>query len=390
MKTICFLCFTLFLVRCTFNHENEKIPVVNETVYVDMEEIKDIAVTKAKYLKSTKYVQLETNINSLIGEITKIVLGDNRIFILDQFISKAVFIFDFEGQFVNKIDCRGESPEEYIDILNIYYDKLDSTINIIAPTQYTKIMSFNKDGGILLKQIPVNMKFFEIQRNKARLYIINSNSLPTVSGRSFDLTILSDRLEKMYTAFPIKAELEGRLCSIRKGLYENYKGDIFYSPKMSTDVYKVNSDTLSHIIQYDFGKYNCPDEFKQLQYLTYPSKINVNDYITEIRDFYETENYYEAIILHRGSYKMIIYDKQEKKCELFSLIDSPLLLDGFGLWSGISDHYMIATKEVNSYVSLFNNIEYSHKESIKELKKLFKRPLNEDDNPIIILYDLDS
>jgi hypothetical protein len=63
-------------------------------------------------ITDVEYIKLETIPESLIGEISKIIVRDDKIFILDDLIAKNLFIFSIDGKFLNKIKGFGEGPKE--------------------------------------------------------------------------------------------------------------------------------------------------------------------------------------------------------------------------------------------------------------------------------------
>lgn len=205
----------------------------------------DIMSSNNKYFKSVKYIQLETSPNFLIGKIDKIITGSDRIYIMDCFISKAVFIFNQDGDFINKIDRRGEGYEEYQDILNIFYDDIEEIINIVAPTQDTKIMTFDKNGNKLLRQTNIDLKSLEIERSRHGMFVTNAKNAFTTHEGSHNLTVLTSDLTLQYTAFPIKSEWEGKCISLNRELFKNYKNELFYTPSLNTNVYQITSDSIT-------------------------------------------------------------------------------------------------------------------------------------------------
>jgi len=72
---------------------------------------------------SPKTIILETTKESLIGTINSLQVFDNKIFILDGYMAKKLFIFDMNGKFISQIGNFGKGPGEYIDIS-------DFTINV--------------------------------------------------------------------------------------------------------------------------------------------------------------------------------------------------------------------------------------------------------------------
>ena len=67
---------------------------------------------------SLVYIPLETQNDLLIGQITKLSVSDNYLYVLDE-ITSNVFCFTHDGKFVRKIGNRGVGPGEYVEINDV-------------------------------------------------------------------------------------------------------------------------------------------------------------------------------------------------------------------------------------------------------------------------------
>ena len=64
--------------------------------------------------KLNKHIVLETTPESTIGTIDKLIVRENKIYIMDKEITKSLFVFSIEGKFLYKINRAGRGPGEYI------------------------------------------------------------------------------------------------------------------------------------------------------------------------------------------------------------------------------------------------------------------------------------
>ncbi len=60
------------------------------------------------------YITLETSDESLIGEIKKIVIQNDKLYVLNS--QSTIKVFDDKGKFLSGIDKKGRGPGEYIEI----------------------------------------------------------------------------------------------------------------------------------------------------------------------------------------------------------------------------------------------------------------------------------
>lgn len=108
-----FLCFVFFncggksvrLEESLVTQNKDMIvisPVFDEYVTFDLNHLID----------SLRYIKLELTDESLIGEITKLEIFEDRIYILD-YNTKALFVFSIEGEYLFKIHQLGNGSGEY-------------------------------------------------------------------------------------------------------------------------------------------------------------------------------------------------------------------------------------------------------------------------------------
>lgn len=77
--------------------------------------------TASEIFTEREYIFLETPEDEIIGEISKIINFGNNLLILDRSISKKVFLFDNEGNFIHVVGKIGSGPGEYQDPKDVEY-----------------------------------------------------------------------------------------------------------------------------------------------------------------------------------------------------------------------------------------------------------------------------
>jgi len=81
--------------------------------------------------KGIRTILLETNDSCLVGEINKMQVYDQFIFILDNSIAKSLLVFDREGRFIRKIGRVGGGPGEYVEPTDFTLDTENRTIYVL-------------------------------------------------------------------------------------------------------------------------------------------------------------------------------------------------------------------------------------------------------------------
>ena len=122
-------------------------------------------------LTLSNIVALETVDASVIGYIKKIIRHDDKLIILNRGVE--ILIFDKEGKFLNKINKRGNGPNEYTHIVDIALD--DTNGNIIVYSDNFKLLFFDLAGKYVsqLNTIARDNIYERIVSDKNLLYFFN-------------------------------------------------------------------------------------------------------------------------------------------------------------------------------------------------------------------------
>ena len=126
MKRIIFLLTILCVVSCGEKTRSIK----NSTSYSITVKDKFESLRSDSLFASAHYIKLETNKESLLQEISKVIIYDNHIFVLDM-EQDCVFKFDTKGCFISKLSEKGAGPNQYIDIGDFIVD--EGKIFILCP-----------------------------------------------------------------------------------------------------------------------------------------------------------------------------------------------------------------------------------------------------------------
>ena len=112
----------------------------NEMVFVvDIDNTpKEKALYLSDYFKNVQSIALEDVENGLIGKISKLIVLNESIFILDSSIAHCLFVFNREGKFIRKIGRIGKGPGEYSNLSDFTID-LDHNIIYVLDSHIQKI-----------------------------------------------------------------------------------------------------------------------------------------------------------------------------------------------------------------------------------------------------------
>ncbi|HJE47839.1 MAG TPA: 6-bladed beta-propeller [Phocaeicola coprophilus] len=95
----------------------EKHPDVIEDIFVSLED-KSLTIDKPAF-ETFDYVKLEMTSESVIGDVSKVVIGNERIYVLS-LIDPRIFIFSLDGKYINSLK-RGNGPGEVLFVSDFEY-----------------------------------------------------------------------------------------------------------------------------------------------------------------------------------------------------------------------------------------------------------------------------
>jgi hypothetical protein len=163
MKYIAQLLFcTLIFIDCTNKGKIERerlelsnIPRMNSEAY----SLQEINTKKSEKIdtdellamtKSIDYIQLDSD--EPIGEITKMIVTKENIYILDSFVSQQIFAFNKEGKLLFRIHNKGQGPEEYISLWDMQVDTCNNEILVNDALTRSYIYYSAQNGNFIKRE----------------------------------------------------------------------------------------------------------------------------------------------------------------------------------------------------------------------------------------------
>lgn len=148
-KSLEILLCVLLCVSCSSRQESRC-----DNVMVDVKELSPLDHVFDSY----RYVRLQTPDSCIIRSINKIVPTDSLLFIKDE---STIFVCNYEGRFLRKINRRGHGRGEYLKIndFDVHANKL-----WILDSQLHKLLSYGFDGTFMHEyKLPNNFHSLSVQ-----------------------------------------------------------------------------------------------------------------------------------------------------------------------------------------------------------------------------------
>jgi hypothetical protein len=113
------LILTSINISCK-NNSNNNISSNVETIDFNFGQATEVFDLKTIFdTSSYQTINLETNEDCYIGEVTKMFFHHDTIFIVDK-MSKSIFLFNDKGQYLSKICRIGRGRQEYMDLSDVF------------------------------------------------------------------------------------------------------------------------------------------------------------------------------------------------------------------------------------------------------------------------------
>lgn len=157
IKNICSIIGTLFNIASCTNMETVNDVVINriepdtstsDTIIVN---VQDPAIANfMDFVDSVRYICLETKADCPIGEVSDILFTDSVIVVVDKYNAHAVYLFDYNGKYINHVSRRGNGPHDYLSLESSYVTlNHDRSMVVIQDNMRDKCLWYDLAGNFV-------------------------------------------------------------------------------------------------------------------------------------------------------------------------------------------------------------------------------------------------
>jgi hypothetical protein len=143
MRIVLVSVFIVLLSSCGKNKTNQNKETGPARVIDLLQESEAAICNISEITTDIRYIPLETNENSLIRTIDKVIIRDKCFFL--QSNSTHVMCYDFKGNFLYKLDRTGRGPGEYLSIYDFDISANGKTLVILSKS---KIILYKNTGSM--------------------------------------------------------------------------------------------------------------------------------------------------------------------------------------------------------------------------------------------------
>ncbi|NLA25676.1 MAG: 6-bladed beta-propeller [Bacteroidales bacterium] len=343
----------LIIISCKKNNKQ----LFNETIIIDIKS--ELVKNASEIFKDVKFIQLKTDDNNFIGEITSLKTFENILVIFDE-MQETLFLFDMNGNLLNTIKNIGRGPGEYLSISD--HNIIDNHLYIL--TNRANIDKYTLQGEFV-ERIGTSNNFidqFQIDNDK----YVTLSKLDDAEKRIFifdnEMNFLDKQLpykDKNVPLFNFWPELA--MTKNKNKIYfylPEYYGIYNFSDNNIIPKYKYNFKGLSVNLE----KLSSNDINSKTLPVIRGTFINNNHLITQFT--------YENIIYQH------IYSLVSQKAKLYNVFEINNDINSLPiLWSvfyGSSENYLYSVIPYDLFEDIENDIIFTE----------------ENDNPVIGVFTI--
>lgn len=330
------------------------------------------------------YIPLETNDSLIIGNIRRLVVINDTMYIWDD-TSDEVFLFNSFGRYISKISKKGRADDEYVRIMDFFVNPKSSNIYIYSDANQS-IYEYNSQAKLLSKiDIPFTIRSFAVLDDFTSYYsgVIPNGSYDEGSIQYSYRGVYQGNVNCQLPFYFFEDLL--RLPSSNNN-FTFYNDTLLLTDYITAKTYKIFNDSKL-VPQYSI-KFTS-----NLIEIDYNSKVSFSDireaqrsgtYVTLHNSFYENDRYI-FFNFSRGIVGLGIINKVENKtyCEY-------ILVDDFNnntlntSISYVDSAYMYKIAEPHMLLRKLGNKKLKLSSALtKQIKEM-----SEFDNPVVVKVKL--
>jgi len=364
--------FVLFLVfySCSADKKEEKI---KEKIKIE-KSFENNVMNFDKYFDSFEKIQIK---NEVLGKIWRILVKDEKIFILTKSGKNRVYIYDRNKDTLIKIGKLGKGPNEFVSIRDFYI--FNNKINVLDFSK-KRILKFDFNGKFVnLIEFPIYCdRVLQLDNNNYVLF----KKVKYKNSSEYKVNLYSEEKNKIVNEYLDLENIDEMRDFTQNTTLYYYNDTIRLFQTFSDKIFDIFKDKIKVKYLFDFGKYSLPNEIyndSKLDLFKFVSKCRASSFVWAKNTFFENERYSEFLFKYNNNNYLNLYDKYKDKSSSYQYFSDNLFSNiqkgSFSL--GFRPVFM----NNNSFYFIIEPY-YLIKQTSKHVKNV-----SINDNPIIVKYN---
>ena len=236
--------FCVLLLACQSKKSTNETSTQKE-ILISLDE--DRCYDMSQFLSYHSFVVLESTNESIIGEINKIQLSNNRILPLDP-KQGTIFIFDSQWTYISKIAKKGRGHGEYINADDFYHDAQTDHIYVYDGLS-GKVVEYDMQASLITSfSLAKGRRIIKVTDKGDWLLYKNNKATSLSKDQSFNNLLIYDRdWNKMKELLPFNKYLLGRSYGWGhiEPVFSFYDSKLYILPSLSDKIYVYDSESHS-------------------------------------------------------------------------------------------------------------------------------------------------
>jgi hypothetical protein len=373
LKIIYFVLTGVVLVSCL---NNRKIDVIDFTV----ESLSQSTIDKS--VLSYSIIVLETNNDSKINKIKKVIIKNGQIYILNHFEQRQEIItFSLDGKYINKIN---EKDSNILNIPDFDIHPINGDISFINQEE-NKIERYSNNLDYI-ESYSINQKSESIIYgvDKECIYSVMNGYPLSNDSLIYRVNIFDNNFNNIRFIFQYKSKNKNTIYK-KNNIFSKRGSNVIYFQQGENYVYEIKKNKLSKIAKIVYPKQVLPIE--EMYDAVFDSDVDMSNYIYNINYFESEENILSCFSSTEGKY-IGIYNKKSKKATIYDMLLDPACMCDIKIdIVGTFENYFILQAprlKVKNTLNLFDKerTKCNNNEMFDVLDKM--KP---GDNPILLLIE---
>lgn len=327
-------------------------------------------------LVNRKYIFLETNEQSLIGNVNRLYYRNHQVYIFDD-KSKQIFCFDDKGKFLYKIHSVGQGPGEYLYPVDMDVDN-DGNIYVNDPVS-KRIVKYENGFGNKSEIISIDKRCLDFFISSHYVYLCRVNDKKGFTS-SLNSTDLRTKVNRIWSE--CHWDENNQIPYFSKHYIFRSGENSYYYERFRSQLYKIENDSVYEYI--NFKSSNIPTKSEIIEYSKSTSEgLMKPGVIRDVFACYETDDY-----LYVGFKSFPVLHVLIQKQSGYAWNISEIFKSKFGSSETVAvngnELITLCFPNQSSVEKILTECDMSHEDNVR------LKSLKDDDNPILIFYEFDK
>lgn len=265
---------------------------------------------------------LETREDNLMGMDLRIKFSDNLIAVMDETKSDKLHLFDGKGKYLRAVAEVGEGPGTIQSLRDFDLEKEEEVLVLSPFKDKAKVYKVSKDGD-LSELFELNYGANSFAKLKEGGFLFQgSYNLPFVKHRVIQ-TDNEGNIRQRY----LENDYENQMLPMLERNFFPADQGLFMMEIFNPNIYLYQGDSIVKVLYADFGNYNLPANFWEVDLMDSFGKINEDGFATFKAAFQQGSLMVIDIVVQKGRTvsKYILFKKGKEIYKLKADKDDDML-----------------------------------------------------------------